>query len=129
MFSLEYKPGVSRGGRVICPISSLTMSQAFLGNRFFSPNEERSSRAKHEHWYECPWEKLLFESIPFASLTYIDTTYHIMKGMKVRREWNGRVLGNQFSCLLRARVSSSIDPKPTHLFHSRQAELSSGLEL
>src|SRR5258706_16194308 len=30
MFSLEYKPGVSRGGRVICPISSLTMSQAFL---------------------------------------------------------------------------------------------------
>jgi hypothetical protein len=33
MFSLEYKPGVSWGGRVICPISSLTMSQVFLGNR------------------------------------------------------------------------------------------------
>jgi hypothetical protein len=33
MFSLEYKSGVSWGGRVICPISSLTMSQAFLGNR------------------------------------------------------------------------------------------------
>ena len=31
MFPLEYKPGVSRGGRVICPISSLTMSQAFSG--------------------------------------------------------------------------------------------------
>jgi hypothetical protein len=33
MFSLEYKPGVFRGGRVICPISSLTMSQVFLGIR------------------------------------------------------------------------------------------------
>ena len=31
MFSLQYKPGVSRGGRVICPISFLTMSQAFSG--------------------------------------------------------------------------------------------------
>ena len=30
MFSLEYKPGVSRGGSVICPISSLTMSQVLL---------------------------------------------------------------------------------------------------
>jgi hypothetical protein len=33
MFSLEYKPGVSQGGSVICPISSLTMSQVFLGIR------------------------------------------------------------------------------------------------
>ena len=31
MFPLEYKPGVSRGGRVICPISSVPMSQAFSG--------------------------------------------------------------------------------------------------
>jgi hypothetical protein len=29
MFSVEYKPGVSQGGSVICPISSVTMSQAF----------------------------------------------------------------------------------------------------
>jgi hypothetical protein len=32
MFSVEYKPGVSQGGSVICPISFLTMSQALLGN-------------------------------------------------------------------------------------------------
>src|SRR2546425_12998845 len=32
MFSVEYKLGVSQGGSVICPISSLTISQAFLGN-------------------------------------------------------------------------------------------------
>jgi len=32
MFSVEYKLGLSQGGSVICPISSLTMSQAFLGN-------------------------------------------------------------------------------------------------
>jgi hypothetical protein len=32
IFSVEYKPEVSQGGSVICPIFSLMMSQAFLGN-------------------------------------------------------------------------------------------------
>ena len=45
MFSLEYKPGVFRGGSVICPISSLTMSQVFLGNL---PDKEE---ARHTLFY------------------------------------------------------------------------------
>ena len=45
MFPLEYKPGVSRGGRVICPISSLTMSQAFSGAFAKSVDETQADQS------------------------------------------------------------------------------------